>query len=74
MKTLETTRSALLAALEELSRIKPEWRLGQILGNLATTIGRLDAGAVWELEDADALSAARALIEQYSDAAPDDAD
>ncbi|HEX7375926.1 MAG TPA: hypothetical protein VF278_02385 [Pirellulales bacterium] len=74
MKTLETTRGALLAALEELSRIKPEWRLGQILGNLATTIGRLDAGAVWELEDADALSAARALIEQYSDAAPDDAD
>lgn len=74
MKSLETTRGALLAALEELSRIKPEWRLGQMLGNLATTVGRLDAGAVWELEDADALSAARALIEQYSDAAPDDAD
>jgi hypothetical protein len=60
----DRTRDDLLAALPELGRLRPDWRLGQTLANLATTAGRLDAGAVWELEDADALAAARALIAQ----------
>jgi hypothetical protein len=41
--------------------------LGQTLANLAMTAGRLDPGGVWDLEDEEALAAARALIEQYSD-------
>lgn len=66
MSAVEQTRSELLAALAELSRIRPEWRLGQTLANLATTAGRIDAGGVWELEDHEALEAAKALIEQHT--------
>ena len=46
------TRLDLLAALAELSRIRPEWRLGQTIANLATTAGLLDAGGVWDLGSA----------------------
>jgi hypothetical protein len=60
----EQTRAALLAALTELSRVRPEWRLGQTLANIATTAGRLDAGGVWDLEDDEALAAARELVRQ----------
>jgi hypothetical protein len=62
----EQTRLELVAALSQLSRLRPEWRLGQTVANLAMTAGRLDAGGVWDLEDDEALSAARRLIEQYS--------
>jgi hypothetical protein len=66
MRSTEETRLELLGALTQLSRIRPEWRLGQTVANLATTAGRLDAGGVWDLEDEEALSAARTLIEEYT--------
>ena len=68
MRSSEQTRVELLAALSELSRLRPQWRLGQMMANLATTAGRVDAGGVWELEDEEALAAAKSLIEQYSQA------
>ena len=43
--------------------------MGQTLANVAMVAGRLDAGAVWDLEDEEALEAARVLIEQESGAA-----
>lgn len=58
------TRIELLETLAELSRLRPEWRLGQTLANLAMTAGRMDAGGVWDLEDHEALAAAKELIEQ----------
>jgi hypothetical protein len=58
MNASEETRAELLAALVEVSRLRPEWRLGQLVSNLATTAGRLDAGGVWELDDTDAPAAA----------------
>jgi hypothetical protein len=64
MTDRERTRTELLAALGELSRARPDWRLGQTLANLAMTAGRLDVGAVWDLEDAEALIAARELLAQ----------
>jgi hypothetical protein len=67
MNASEDTRQELLAALTTLSRIRPEWRIGQTMANLAMTAGRLDSGAVWELEDTEALGAAKTLIEQHSD-------
>jgi hypothetical protein len=67
MTTTEHNRIELLGALAQLSRICPEWRLGQTVANLAMTAGRLDAGGVWDLEDDEALSAARTLIEQHSE-------
>jgi hypothetical protein len=67
MRPSEQTRTDLLAALSQLGQLRPEWRLGQMLANLATTAGRLDSGGVWDLEDEEALEAARTLIRQYSD-------
>jgi hypothetical protein len=58
------TRSELLRALAELSDMHPEWRLGQTLANLSMAAGRTDAGAVWDLEDSEALEAARRLLER----------
>jgi len=57
--------------LAQLGRLRSEWRMGQTLANLATTAGRLDAGAVWDLEDDEALAAARTLIERPAGAAAD---
>ena len=68
MNVPDQIRLDLLAALAELSRIRPEWRLGQTIANLATTAGRLDAGGVWDLDDNEALEAANTLIEQESGA------
>jgi hypothetical protein len=67
MKPTEQVRTELLAALSRLSQLCPEWRLGQTIANLAMTAGRLDSGGVWDLEDEEALAAARTLIGQYSD-------
>ena len=61
--TSEETRAELLDALTELGRLHPNWRLGQTLCNLAMAAGRLEAGAVWDLEDGEALAAARRLLE-----------
>lgn len=63
--TPEQTRAELLTALGELSRVRPEWRLGQTLANVAMTAGRLDAGGVWDLEDEEALAATHVLLNQY---------
>jgi hypothetical protein len=58
----EDVRKELLEALAELGRIHSAWRLGQMLSNLAMAAGHLDAGAVWDLEDDEALAAARRLL------------
>jgi len=74
MKSTEPIRVELLAALSHLSQLRPEWRLGQTLANLAMTAGRLEPGGVWDLEDEEALAAARTLIEQYSEFDPEAAE
>ena len=63
MNTPQQTRLELLAALFQLSLLRPEWRLGQTMANLVATAGRLDAGGVWDLEDGEALAAAKILLE-----------
>ena len=66
-KSAQQIRGELLHALAQLSCLRPQWRLGQTLANLATTAGRLDPGGVWNLEDDEALTAARTLIEEYAE-------
>lgn len=61
--TIQETRAELLEALAELGREHPTWRLGQTMSNLAMAAGRLDAGGVWDLEDDEALAAARRMLE-----------
>ncbi|MBI3463880.1 MAG: hypothetical protein HY000_12610 [Planctomycetes bacterium] len=67
MSSTEQARRDLLAALAELSRLRPEWRMGQTLANLAMTAGRLEPSGVWDLEDEEALAAAKTLIAEYSE-------
>lgn len=54
----------LLDALSELRALFPDWRLGQLIANLVTAAGGLDAGAIWDMEDEKLLAAARRLIER----------
>lgn len=67
MTASEQTRLELLAALTQLGRLRPEWRLGQTLANLAMTAGRLESSGVWDLEDDEALTAAQLLIKEHSE-------
>ena len=60
--TSDHTREELLDALRELGRVYPNSRLGQLLANVAMAAGRLDAGAVWDLEDEEALRAVKELL------------
>jgi hypothetical protein len=63
--TGNANRAELLAAIAELSDLHPEWRLGQMLANLAMAAGRSDAGAVWDIEDNEALAAARKMLDRH---------
>lgn len=74
MKASHQTRLDLLAALAKLGRLRPDWRLGQLMANLAMTAGRLESGAVWDLEDWEALEAAKTLIGHHPDAEMADAE
>jgi hypothetical protein len=66
MRTREQIRLELIDALADLGRARPEWRLGQMLANIAMSAGRLDAGGVWDLEDDEALTATRKLLADYA--------
>lgn len=70
MSTTDQVRRELLDALAELARLRPQWRVGQTLANVAVAAGNLDANAVWDLEDEAALAAAKTLIQQYSPMPP----
>jgi len=63
--TNDHTRVELLRALCELGELHPEWRLGQAMANLATAAGHTDAGAIWDLEDSEALATALRLVENH---------
>lgn len=51
-------------ALSELRLLFPDWRMGQLVANLATAAGGMDAGAIWDMDDDKLLAAARRLIER----------
>jgi hypothetical protein len=54
----------LVDALSELRVLFPDWRTGQLIANLATAAGGMDASAIWDMEDDKLLAAARRLIER----------
>lgn len=57
-----TVADELMAALAELRVLFPDWRVGQLVASLAMAAGR--DGQVWEVEDAELLTAARRLLER----------
>jgi hypothetical protein len=60
-------RSDLIAALAELSRRYPDWRIGQLVANVA---GWADED-VWDVDDERLLAAANAHLQQHAiEAAP----
>jgi hypothetical protein len=59
-------RAELLAAIEELSRRYPDWRLGQLIANVA---GWADQ-EVWDVEDEQLLQAARLHLAQLAPPQP----
>jgi hypothetical protein len=67
---LGSTRTELLKAIAELTELHPEWRLGQMLANLAMAAGHSESSAVWDLADDEALAAARRLIERRQQQVP----
>lgn len=58
------TRTRLLQSLAQLSGVYPQWRLGQMIDNVAMAAGRTDAGSVWDLEDEEALAAIQRMLER----------
>ena len=59
----DPTRAELLAALAELSDRYPDWRLGQLVANVAGWADR----DIWDAEDTALLAAARDHLEQAVD-------
>jgi hypothetical protein len=59
-------RSEVLHALEELSAACPEYRLGQMIANLAMLARGDEEGAIWDMEDAELLAAARKHLTDWS--------
>jgi hypothetical protein len=53
-------RAALLAAFAELSRRYPEWRLGQLVANVAGWADQV----IWDVEDEQLLAAAQLHLQQ----------
>ena len=67
-----TVAEDLIGALSELREIFPDWRMGQLMANLVTAAGGVDASAIWDVEDDRLLAAARRLIERNRDRQPID--
>jgi hypothetical protein len=59
-----TVTDELIEAISELRLLFPDWRLGQLVANLAMASGCTDDGAIWEVEDEKLLAAARRLIDK----------
>lgn len=54
----------LIEAVSELHMLFPDWRIGQLFGNLLLAAGNTKEGDIWNVEDKQLLAAARRLIEQ----------
>jgi hypothetical protein len=59
-----SSNEELIEAISELNLLFPELRMGQLVANLVTATGGMDAGAIWDIEDGQLLVAARRLIER----------
>ena len=62
------SRQQVLAALEDLSEAYPDWRLGQMIANLATIARGPENESVWDMEDEELLAAVRWQLEQRREA------
>jgi hypothetical protein len=56
----------LIESLAELRQALPSMRLGQLIANMATVARGAVAGAIWEMEDDELLTAIRWQLDQLS--------
>ncbi|HVK14064.1 MAG TPA: hypothetical protein VM597_35300 [Gemmataceae bacterium] len=59
-----STGDQLLAAIQELRALFPDWRVGQLVASLTQAAGRDRDGAIWDVEDDELLAAARRLVDR----------
>ena len=52
------TRERIAAVIEELSKLHPDWRFGQLVSNVAYWAKGPTESAVWDVEDEEFLRAA----------------
>ena len=57
-------RPDLLCALGELSAAFPEWRLGQMIANLAVVARGATTESIWDVEDDELLAAIHHQLER----------
>jgi hypothetical protein len=62
---IDPTRRELLSVLEELSATCPEYRLGQMLLNLAFMVREGGDRSLWDLEDAELIDVGRKHLEDW---------
>ncbi len=60
----DSLRHDVLQALEELSAEFPEWRLGQMIANLAVVARGATAEAIWDVEDDELLATIQSQLEK----------
>jgi hypothetical protein len=63
---MKVSDEELLELLRELRRIYPDWRLGQIVCNVAAWARGSDKGAVWDLEDSEFIQTAREHLKRHA--------
>ena len=61
---IEPKRQEVLNALAELSTEFPDWRLGQMVANLAVVARGASLEAIWDVEDEELLDAIRQQIKK----------
>ena len=62
----DSMRQDVLQALGELSVEFPQWRLGQMIANLAVVARGANVEAIWDVEDQELLEAIRSQLEKRS--------
>ena len=63
-----STSYRIAVPLEELSKIYPQWRFGQLVANVATWAKGPAAQSIWDVEDEDFLKAAEQHLHSRSNA------
>jgi hypothetical protein len=58
-------REELIEVMRQVAMLHPNWRIGQIVCNLATWAGLLTPAGPWDVSDAELLQAAREHLQQH---------
>jgi hypothetical protein len=61
---MNTATEELMEAIVEVRALFPDWRMGQLIANLATASGLANNEGIWDVQDEQLLVAARRLIER----------